>query len=211
MNEYHKIKTVWERDPETKFRTLIEGAWAIPEFGYLANMPWEWTEKVDGTNIRIDTMEDDWRIGGRTDRAQIPAFLLERLQQIASEASKVAPGLTLYGEGYGARIQKAGGNYKPDGVDFVLFDVQCGDLWLERANVEDIADKIGVRAVPVIGEGTLDNAIMFARGGFNSRWGDFDAEGLVMRPKVELQTRRGERLITKIKAKDFVRQSVAAE
>jgi len=113
------------------------------------------------------------------------------------------PQVCLYGEGYGAKIQKGGGNYIKDGVDFVLFDVKIGDYWLERENVEDIAAKFGLRVAPILGEGTLTEAIELAKKGFNSQWGDFLAEGLVLRPKTELKTRRGDRIITKIKHRDF--------
>jgi hypothetical protein len=41
--------------------------------------------------------------------------------------------------------------------------------------------------------------------GFKSHWGDFIAEGIVARPKVELKTRAGHRIITKLKYKDFER------
>ncbi len=42
------------------------------------------------------------------------------------------------------------------------------------------------------------------RGGGNYRAnGDFEAEGIVARPDVELLDRRGKRVITKIKAVDF--------
>ena len=51
MKEYHKIQTVYLRDPENRMKTLIEGAWAKPEFETLQNAKWTWTEKVDGTNI----------------------------------------------------------------------------------------------------------------------------------------------------------------
>ena len=51
--KYHQIKTVYERDPENKYRTLIMGKYALPEFEYLKNNVWTFTEKVDGTNIRI--------------------------------------------------------------------------------------------------------------------------------------------------------------
>ena len=37
MKEYHKIITVFERDSETKFKTLKEGIFATPEFDYLKN------------------------------------------------------------------------------------------------------------------------------------------------------------------------------
>lgn len=202
--EYHKIQTAWLRDPSTSFRTLLEGQWAKPEFGYLAASEWVWTEKVDGTNIRIHLGDTDYELGGKTDAAQLPSGLIPRLRQVADAA--LAAGLanmTLYGEGYGAKIQKGGGNYIPDRSDFVLFDILAGDLWLERANVEDIGGKIGVDIAPIIGTGSLHDAILMTRGGFNSRWGVFAAEGIVARPAVELMNRRGERVITKIKCKDF--------
>lgn len=42
------------------------------------------------------------------------------------------------------------------------------------------------------------------RRGFMSQWGEFIAEGIVARPKVELQTKAGSRIITKVKYKDFI-------
>ena len=108
----------------------------------------------------------------------------------------------MYGEGYGAKIQ-SGGNYIPDGVDFVLFDIKIGDMWLQREDVQDVSEKLGIRIVPIIGKGTLSDAIEMTKKGFNSQWGDFMSEGLVMRPETELKTRQGRRVITKIKHKDF--------
>jgi len=203
MNPYHKIKTVWERDPDNKFKTLIEGKWSAPEFKYLADLSWVFTEKVDGTNIRLSIGEVNV-IGGRTDNAQIPTFLLKTLNDIGDKAKTTdLPLMTLYGEGYGARIQKGGGNYISDGVDFVLFDVRCGNVWLERENVQDIAGKLDIKVVPIIGVGTLNEAIRITREGFNSTWGPFPAEGLVMRPTIELLDRQSKRIIGKIKTKDF--------
>lgn len=68
MKEYHKIKTVFSRDPDTNFRTLLIGEWAIPEFEYLALNKWVFTEKVDGTNIRIMWNEEkrELNFGGKT-------------------------------------------------------------------------------------------------------------------------------------------------
>ena len=40
MNEYHKIQTVFLRDPTTNFNTLLEGEWAEPEFEWLAGNEW---------------------------------------------------------------------------------------------------------------------------------------------------------------------------
>ena len=54
MEKYHKIMTVFKRDPETKYKTLLMGEWALPEFEYLCCNPWVFTEKIDGTNIRVN-------------------------------------------------------------------------------------------------------------------------------------------------------------
>ena len=208
MTEYHKIQTLFKRDMSSQKKTLIEGDWTLPEFEYLARNEWQFTEKVDGTNIRIILSADGlMTFGGRTDDAQIPAQLVARLNerflpQAVGLHAMFSEGVTLYGEGYGAKIQKGGGNYRDD-QDFVLFDVRCGRWWLERANVDDIAVKLGIDSVPIIGTGTLYDAIERAKSGVQSRWGSFAAEGIVARPKVELSTRGGNRVIAKIKSRDF--------
>ena len=184
------------------------GEWSMPELGYLTDNEWHWTEKVDGTNVRIHWNGEKVSFGGRTEDAQMPIFLLYRLEESFPRLNfqthfRDVSDVMLYGEGYGARIQKGGGNYKSDGVDFVLFDVQIGGVYLERENVEDIAAKMGLRVVPIVGKGSLRDAIDLTRKGFDSTWGPFKAEGLVMRPATELFTRRGHRIITKVKFKDF--------
>ena len=87
----------------------------------------------------------------------------------------------------------------------MLFDVKIGEWWLQRSDVEGIAQKLGLDVVPIIAQGTLLDMIGFARQGFLSAWGDFRAEGIVARPSVELKSRNGSRIITKIKYKDFQR------
>lgn len=207
MKKYHKIQTVFKRDPKTKFKTLLEGSYSSPELEFLADNQWVFTEKVDGTNIRIMFDGEQITFGGKTDRAQIPAFLVTRLnERFLTQEEKFkelfVDGVCLYGEGYGANIQKGGGNYRQD-QDFVLFDVKIGDWWLQRSDVEDIAKKLHVGIVPIIGWGTLVEMVEQTRQGFNSIWGDFKAEGIVARPATELKTRSGHRIITKIKQKDF--------
>lgn len=210
MIEYHKIQSVYLRDPANRHKTFLEGQWSMPEFGYLATNEWVWTEKVDGTNVRVHWNGEKITFGGRTEDAQMPMFLVRKLEELftaekfqqnfpAGEYSDVM----LYGEGYGAKIQNGGGNYNATGQDFVLFDAQIGGTYLERDNVADIAYKMGIRIVPILGSGPLLDAIGMTKAGFESCWGPFKAEGLVMRPATELFTRRGHRIITKVKCKDF--------
>ena len=207
MNEYHKIQTLFKREMGNNGKRLLEGQWTLPEFEYLAGNIWTFTEKVDGTNIRVMPNYGVVTFGGRTDSAQIPAQLVARLNErflpIASKMQEVLGcNACLYGEGYGAKIQKGGGNYRAD-QDFVLFDVRVGDYWLQRADVEDVAQKLTLDVVPIIGEGTLYDAIAAAKEGITSTWGSFQAEGIVARPKTELKTRSGHRIITKVKCRDF--------
>ena len=224
MQEYQKIQSVFKRDDKT--HKFIEGEYSLPEFEYLEDNIWIWTEKVDGTNIRIDwnsgwvyqntsTFPIDLEtkvlekvvFGGKTDNAQMPIFLLSKLQELFTigkfRGSYPETSMCLYGEGYGARIQKGGGNYIPDGVDFILFDVLIDGWWLKRDGIEDIAGKLGIKVVPIVGRGTIAEAINAIKTGIKSTFGDFQAEGLVLKPEVELKTRAGHRIITKMKHKDF--------
>ncbi len=84
-----------------------------------------------------------------------------------------------------------------------MFDVKIDGWWLRRADVEDIANHLGLTVVPIVGRGTLTRLSSFVENGFLSTWGNFQAEGVVARPEVELQDRGGRRIITKLKKKDF--------
>jgi len=194
---------------------IIIGEWSLPEFEYMKNNEWVFTEKVDGTNIRVMWNGKSVIFGGKTDNAQLPMDLITALQNMFDNTPKrklfadIFPlkegeqtEVCLYGEGYGAGIQK-GGIYRPD-KSFVLFDVLVGKYWLQREDVENIASKLGIDIVPVVGIGTLEQGIELVRKGMKSNWGDFISEGIVARPRVELRTRINDRLITKIKYRDFI-------
>src|SRR3990167_3437163 len=183
MSEYHKIVTVYERDPVTKFRTLIEGQWATPEFAYLKDLDWIWTEKIDGTNIRIKWDGTKVEFGCKTDNAQLYAPLVEWMHGkfYSGAMARIFTGpAVLYGEGFGAGIQ-GGGKYRPT-TNVIAFDVFCGGLWLKREDVEDIANKLEIEIVPVRGRGPLSGAVEMVKVGVLSTFGAFQAEGLVMRP-----------------------------
>jgi len=189
---------------------IMIGKYTKPEFEYLADNEWVFTEKVDGTNIRVMYDGEKIRFGGKTDNAQIPVRLLDRLNEIFSGKEDVfneiftGKEICLYGEGYGSKIQKAGSSYIADNVDYVLFDIKVNHTWLARSDVEGIGEKLGIKVVPIIGRGTINDALELVRGGFKSTWGDFIAEGLVIRPKEELLDRGGNRIITKIKYQDYI-------
>ena len=171
--------------------------------------------QLNGMNMRIgfDPGDDLFTIGGRTDKAEIPERLRERMIRTfdVETLARIADGcsLTIYGEGIGSKIQKKGAkNFAPsdDGVvDFILFDVQHGEHWATRDEVSAVAREVGCREAPFVGFGSLDQAIMIARKGFNSylQGADRLSEGLVIRPETERRGRWGQRIIAKVKTKDF--------
>lgn len=207
MKEYHKIINIYERDITTN--KLIEGKFREPIVEYIKDIEWIGTEKVDGTNIRIHWDGKNVSFAGRTDNAQLPSNLVTWLNNkfqtiIARNIFTTKFGekkVTLYGEGYGAGIQKGSGYSKEQ--KFVLFDVVIDNLFLERGNVIGIAEMFDIEIVPIVCTGNLDKLVSFVKSNPKSTWGDFESEGIVARPKIEMMNRFGERIIIKIKCRDF--------
>lgn len=208
MNTYHKIETIYNRAVDGS-KKLIEGDFRNETVKFLKDNIWQFTEKIDGTNIRI--MWDGHKVtyGGRTERANIPAHLMNKLVELfgSEEAEQMFEQCfgerkaILFGEGYGAKIQ-SGGLYRPD-VSFILFDVMINGNYQSREMVELTAKQFGVEIVPIIFEGKLEDGVEYVRSKPLSTIGTAPMEGLVARPKVELNDRCGNRLIVKLKVKDF--------
>lgn len=212
MNEYTKIETVYNRDIEGT-KKLIEGDFRNKAVEFLAKANWIWTEKIDGTNIGVVWDGHKVSFQGRTERAQIPAHLVNKLNDIfgGEETEELFEQMfgekevILFGEGYGKKIQKCGADYNPDDCSFILFDVYIveSNLWLERCNIEDIAKSFGVDVVPIINVGTLYDAIDYVKTKPKSTIGTADMEGLVCKPELDMLDRQGNRIIVKVKVKDF--------
>lgn len=205
---YTKIDTVFNRDIEGT-KQLIEGSFRDPVVEYLKDNMWNWTEKIDGTNIRVIWDGHNIAFGGRTEKAQIPSHLVnwlnakfmnpeteELLEQTFGENEVI-----LFGEGYGPKIQK-GGEYRDD-VSFILFDVAINGRYQDWDNAKSIAKMFDIDVVPTIMSGTIDEAIDFIKTHPKSTMGTAYMEGVVGKPLVELQDRNGKRVIVKVKYVDF--------
>jgi hypothetical protein len=218
MEKYPKINSIFKRYREgPKIGQFIYGHYSKPVFKLLRDKLWQADEKIDGTGMQIRWQPSfpvgdyrRFRILGRSSTAQIPAHLLEYMQslnlQSKFERLYSEKAMCLYGEGYGAGVQQGGGKYIPEGVGFILFDIKIDQYWLKRESILDIAHKLDINVVPKIGTFTLQWAIYMCRKGFKSTFGDFIAEGLVLRPVVDLVMQSGERVITKIKYVDFKKE-----
>jgi hypothetical protein len=216
MKQYHKIKNVFRRDEHT--HKLIPNEWTCPEYDYLQDVPWTATEKVEGMNIRVLFNNPDTELPlefrGKSDKALLPPsmraklpelFTIDKLRAVFDRNAPLEKTpVCLYGEGYGQKIQKGGGDYIPDGVGFILFDVKIGRWWIKRSDLEIIAEKLEIPIVPIVICAPLHKCIQLVRHRlFHSELKNTPPEGLVCKPEIDLFNRRGERIITKIKGRDF--------
>ncbi len=227
--EYQKINTAWKRNMDVKGNPVMPGEFSQPEFEYLAGLTWRWTEKIDGTNIRLYWDGEKVTLGGRTDRAQIPAPLTDAIRNLGLlESDEWAkkwpvegtdrPSVTIFGEGYGPGIQKGGGLYR-DEPGFIVFDVKIGNWWLRPDSIKEVADGFGLEVVPhafnanlwLAWEWTVANALpktdeLFGMSSvrYTSQWAErgVTPEGIVGTPAVPLSDRNGKRIIMKLKLAD---------
>lgn len=194
MRTYEKIETVFNRDTEGTKR-LIFGDFRNKTVEFLKDNVWQFTEKIDGTNIRIMWDGHTITFGGRTERANIPAHLMNYLNKkfINAETEELfeqtfgEKEVILFGEGYGVKIQN-GGLYRSD-VSFILFDVLICDNYQPRESVEDIARMFDLEIVPIVYTGTISGAIDYVRSNPKSTIGEAMMEGVVGRPLVEMKDR----------------------
>ncbi len=217
MYKYPKIETLFTRDNKFKVTNEIR----LPEFENIKN--WLITEKIDGTNIRIIFNREKGYLSfrGRTDKAQMPIYLLEILQkmfliekfvEIFNDAKEVC----LYGEGYGAKIQKGGGNYNKDN-SFRLFDIWIDGWWLEWDDVVDIAEQLGIETVPTAGLMKIEYAIgliewknrglsdcrLYSRVALDENKKEILVEGIVARAYPMMLFRNGIPIKWKLKVEDY--------
>ena len=211
MKEYHKIEGIFERELERPHK-MIWGKYRNPIWQDLEQLEWVFTEKIDGTNIRVHWDGHKVLFGGRTDNAQVPTSLFNKLAEIFDgtineqvfEQKFGETEVTLYGEGYGKKIQKDGEKYLSE-QSFILFDVKISGNWQDRETVEDIANTFGIKSAPIVFRGKLDEAIAFAKAGFKSVVAEqeLQSEGMVGTPTCNVLTRTGQRVIVKLKTKDL--------
>ena len=215
MYKYPKIDNLYTRAIDGT-KKLVEGVFNDETVAFLADIPWHATEKIDGTNIGIYWDGHEVHFQGRTERSVIPKHLFEKLVRLFGGETNAQifeqlfgeKEVVLYGEGYGHKIQAAGDSYNPNDVNFVLFDIYIpgNDLWLVRCDMCRIADAFGIYVVPWLGTAPLKDWVEYVKEKNHSLWAaddDYIMEGVVCKPAVELRNKRGERIIVKIKWRDF--------
>lgn len=124
--------------------------------------------------------------------------------------------VNVYGEAYGGKCQGMSATYGKD-LKFVVFEVQIGDCWLDVPNAEDVAKKLGLEfvayeKVPATVEALDAERDRPSRQAVRNGMGDnHKAEGIVIKPLMELHRSNGERIIAKHKRADFSERKSKAD
>jgi hypothetical protein len=211
MITYSKMQTLFKRDVKT--HKIMPGVFSKPEFENIGE--WQFTEKIDGMNVRIEYDNSDLCYGsllsfsGRTGKSILSQKLFlyleekfprARMEEVFGDAKDVV----LFGEGYGGGIQRGGGKYREDN-GFILFDVYADGWWLERKSIEQIARDLGCKCVPIVPGSTFKDAIVYILSEPQSMITKTEkiAEGIVARSDPLVLFRNGNPLMWKLKLNDY--------
>jgi len=158
--------------------------------------------------IKAETFEE--MIDKKFETADNLGFLVLH-EKLRRELVYIGEEVTFYGEAYGGKCQKMTNVYGP--LNFVVFEVKIKpmdeeDYWADVPMAEMIAKKCGFEFVhyergPATVE-WLDSqrdkpSVQAARNGMGVHYG----EGIVVRPIVEMNDHRGNRILAKHKRAEF--------
>lgn len=240
MSEYPKTENLFVRDEEThklipgQFRSPTFGQidrWLVTEKidGTNIRLVLEW----------ITDDAPDFQVFGRSDAANLPKLFQEEALPGATCARMVdawraidpaenTHRMVVYGEGYGPGIQKGGGSYAPR-KSLRIFDVRTyrryevsepprglveqeeRSLWRPWADVETVAEVLGLKTAPVIGRGMSMDEIVgnfygpsyYSHVALEETGEQIEAEGVIARTDPYLYDAWGSRVMFKLKGKDL--------
>lgn len=201
LYKQRKLLVPTELGPADRF-----GAYRTPELYHLSEHTWFAWRKLDGQNIRVHWDGEQALWNGKTDNFTCDAKFREYMEYMfPEEAFEEKFGrdkeVTLFGEHMGPKVQ--GNELKLEHDKFVLFDVLVGNIWLEPEQVQDVAKFFGLYTPLDCGislHGPLDWLIEQVAHGELKEW-----EGIVATPCGGFRDRKGDRIIVKIKNKDYYR------
>lgn len=205
---YPKIDSLYLFDNTIK--KYLPDVYANKSVELLKDYQWYFTEKVDGTNLRLIWDGYNLTYGGRTLNANlsnkkriayVESNLVNKdietiLEQLFKEKEVV-----IYGELFGGDIGVA--NYSSE-YQFRVFDILVDGYWLEYGNIVDVANNLSFNVVPIVLKGTIDDGVNFVKNTDKSELSETGIfEGIVGKPYGDFFDRRGNRVIVKIKKEHF--------
>ena len=187
MKDFTAIEELFEKAESGKYKE-----WIIkdPTVEYLANNSWDWVKFNEGERIVIH-----WDGNGVDYKAESERDLKSALGfTFFSESAKDMFKLLFKNKGtylYGIYVCRA---YNPHNEfcfeTFELEDVKVDGAYLPREGVENVARAFGLDNAPVLGHGTLKQAVLYVKA--------HPGTNVVCRPSHEMQNEKGERVIVRV-------------
>ena len=201
--------------------TCLPATFRDPLVGMLRGCPWVIRRKLDGANIRIQWDGEQALWNGKTNNFQCGARLTEYmnntfLEEIFEEKFGRDVNVVIFGEHMGPKVQ--GNELDLDDDQIFVYDVNINGFWQPKENVREIAsyfgcltcydvmwgrdfnDNIVDYSCEALEKRSLRDIIMLVTAGRFKTW-----EGIVATPEVECRNQKGERVIVKVKTKDYYR------
>ena len=168
-------------------------------------------EKIHGTSAGIHWKPWRYPLAFHISGAKYDQFVsLFNVEELTARFKTLFPKdkVSIYGEAYGGKAQGMRDTYGPN-LQFVAFEVKVGDCWLAVPQAEDVATNLGLdfvwyTRVPTDLEEINRLRDQDSQQAIKNGMGEgHKAEGVVIRPLVELTKNNGERLVVKHKRDDF--------
>ena len=213
---YHSIDTPTIMDQEifntTKKRILKscdssnKEDFHLEEVFYLKDNIWIGSRKCDGTNCRVLFDGNEVFYNGKTNRANFSNDQKEYIEETFKEEifeeyfrkEGKSPRVVIFGELVGPKIQNGDNNSFKE-LEFIVFDVLINNVFLDVENIKQIAKYFNLRSSYDLL--TIKGSLYQLQEIVKDK--DFKYEGLVVKPLVELYTKNKNRLILKIKKRDY--------
>lgn len=211
MKEYHKIETLFRFNNDTKKYT---NEFYNKNVEILKDNQWLFTEKIDGTNLRIYWNGHKLQYGGRTNNAQFSKqqidYILENLidEDIETIFEQKFQDVEVYvfGELFGVKIQNGGLYTEGQGIAFRVFDIEVDGIMLTYDSMVVLATELSYDYVPLACIGTIEEGIKYVMTHDISIFSSAKLEGVVGKPIGDFRDRLGKRIVVKIKKRDLLKR-----
>lgn len=178
---------------------------------YLRHSDWCYKRKLDGENQRVWWNGEQVVWNGKSNAYNCKQDWVDYMnntfqEELFEEIFGRDRDVMLYGERMGQKVQE--NELGLDHTEFILFDVCVNGQFLGQDAINEIGHRLGINTCFDFMQGadmlyvdTLDNLILACERGDFKDW-----EGIVAQPMIELRDQKGERIVTKIKTRDYYTQ-----
>lgn len=171
---------------------------------------WNVYEKLNGNTICIKVSDDIEVFGKKKETKIIPEiqqYIISNPKLLSIKKEFYPEVLYLYGEAIGPKIEN-GSKYSKDNI-FVIFDIFYKNHFLPQKAIEEFAKSTDLKYSKLLKTSKLDLSILSNTKELlikysKSEWGDFESEGLILKPENNIKDENNKRIMAKLRREDFI-------